>query len=125
MKHTIAGRSLLVFGLLSIAGSIAAGMGLHGRFVIDLGGPLAGLLGLRVAKGNRTAAKWAIALMALYLGVALFLAWIGIMDWGLRIGGEPMRQDQLPWVLAGLLGIGVWAAINIALIVGWLFEPRP
>jgi hypothetical protein len=81
-------------------------------------------LGLRVAHGSRSAAKWAAVMMAIYLGGVVLLVLAGLLDWGLKVNGEQVRPEELPWVVACLAPIGIWAAANMGLTIAWLLAPK-
>jgi len=116
MEYRTAGNSLIAFGATILLMSIASGIFL-GSSTIDLMALVVIVLGLRVSDASRRAAKWAIAIMALYLIVTLLMIWVGTFHPDLvRVGNRILSPELVPWALGTIAVFAIWSLINIALL---------
>jgi hypothetical protein len=116
MEYRTAGNSLIAFGSTILLMSIASGIFL-GSCTIDLLAPVVIVLGLRVSDASRRAAKWAIAVMALYLIATLLMIWLGTFHPDLvRVGNRILSPKLVPWALGTIAIFAIWSLVNIALL---------
>jgi hypothetical protein len=116
MRYELAGRSLIAFGLLLLLGSIVALFFFH-SLMIDLLAVMVIPLGFNVARRSVRATRWSIPIMAWYLFIAVTMLVIAaIRPESIKVGGRCFQPADRPWVLAGCVTVGIWSALNIALL---------
>jgi hypothetical protein len=116
MDYRTAGNSLIVFGSTILLMSIASAIFI-GSCTIDLMALVVIVLGLRVSDASGRAAKWSIAVMALYLIATLLMIWVGTFHPDLvRVGNRILSPRLVPWVLGTIAVFAIWSIVNIALL---------
>jgi hypothetical protein len=116
MRYELAGSSLIAFSLLLLLGSIVALFFFH-SLMIDLLAVMVIPLGFNVARRSVRATRWSIPIMAWYLFIAVTMLVIAaIRPESIKVGGRCFQPEDRPWVLGACGTIGVWSALNIALL---------
>jgi hypothetical protein len=124
MDYNKAGNSLIAFGFVLLLTSIILAF-FTGGFIIDLMALFVIVLGLRVSASSRRAAKWATAIMAMYLFTLLFaIAVATFRPDQIRFGDQVLSPWAVPLAI-GFLGIfAIWSTINIGLLARLLRDSK-
>jgi len=112
------GRSIVGYGFFLLIVHLL-NLILAGQLTIDIGALILIWSGVEVVRGNRTAAKWGAAIMALYAIVAtLMVSFIafGIQE-RVKFNHQTITPEQIPLALALLVPGGAWAFANVAVLV--------
>jgi hypothetical protein len=116
MGYELAGSSLIAFSLLMLLGSIVALFFFH-SLTIDLLAVMVIPLGFNIARRSVRATRWSIPIMAWYLFLAVTMLVIAaIRPELMKVGSRCFQPEDRSWVLGACCTIGVWSAVNIALL---------
>jgi hypothetical protein len=116
MGYRVAGKSLIAFGAAILVSTVIVAVLLE-SLTIDLLAVAVVALGVAVRDGSARAARWSIAVMVIYLLLAVVFVVVGNVRPDLiKIGGRMIRPEEMPWALLSCVVVGIWSAINIALL---------
>jgi hypothetical protein len=114
----IAGRSLTAMGATLFLGSIVACVFTR-ALILDLAGVIIFYLAGPVSRGRSKADYWAMVFMGYYYLMSGLMA-ASVMIPGFpqpQMGGRPIRLEDELWVLGIVAPIGVWATVNLCLLI--------
>lgn len=116
------GVSVACFGGVLFAAGLAGAIFVGGA-IIDIGALLLLCLGVSVARGNRSAAKWAIGFSGLYALAAVAVCVVSVIrPESVTVWCGSMTAANTLWALVAVGIVFVWSLANVVMLVKALRE---